>query len=76
MRLWDVETGKQVRIFTGHEDSLWQMGFSPDGQTIVSSSADRTIRIWCVHLRDVIAKAREMLPRELSPSELSEYGIE
>ena len=29
-----------------HEDTILQLSYSPDGKTLVSSSADRTIRFW------------------------------
>ncbi|MBL8794373.1 MAG: serine/threonine protein kinase [Planctomycetia bacterium] len=36
----------QVRSFTGHEDAVTCLAFSPDGQWAASGSADRTIRLW------------------------------
>ena len=43
IRLWDRDTGKLIRSLEGQ----WQwVTFSPDGQTILSRSADKTIKLW------------------------------
>ena len=34
------------KLFRGHEDCICSVAFSPDGQTIVSGSCDRTLRLW------------------------------
>lgn len=31
---------------TGHSDSVWGVALNPDGQTLVSCSADKTIKVW------------------------------
>lgn len=36
-------------IIRGHEDSVWSVNFSPDGNHILSASYDKSIRIWDVH---------------------------
>jgi len=48
-RLWDVETGKQLRVLKGHTDDVLQATFSPNGQYLVTASADETARIWNVN---------------------------
>jgi WD40 repeat protein len=48
IRLWDVETGQELKVLTGHTSAVVGLCFSPDGKTLASSSWDRTIRLWDV----------------------------
>lgn len=38
--------GRPVREAGKHEDTVWKLRWSPDGETFVSSSWDRTIGLW------------------------------
>jgi WD40 repeat protein len=48
---------ERVRLF-GHEGSLNQASFSPDGSRVVTASHDRTARIWDVRSAEAIAVLR------------------
>jgi WD40 repeat protein len=44
--LWDMEKGKLIRALRGHKGTVWSVAFSPDGKLAISSSRDKTIKIW------------------------------
>jgi WD40 repeat protein len=39
-RLWNVDTGKQVRVFTVHSNGILDVGFSSDGSKMLTENAD------------------------------------
>ena len=46
VRLWDVETGRELRVMPGHTSNALRVAFLPDGRRAISSSVDRTLRLW------------------------------
>lgn len=45
-RLWDVETGKEIRAFRGHEEDVTTVALSADGKYLVTGSGDNTACLW------------------------------
>jgi hypothetical protein len=55
VRVWDIETGVELRRFEGHK-GFWvtAVGFLPDGQRILSGGTDLHLRLWDVDtLREI-----------------------
>lgn len=48
IRLWDTETGRDLRTFRGHMGAVHALAFSPDGALLASGSADTSTRLWDV----------------------------
>jgi WD40 repeat protein len=46
VRLYRTETGEELAVLKGHTQSPWCVTFSPDGQRVVTSGADSTIKLW------------------------------
>ena len=41
-----LQTAQEQNLLSGHESTVFSVAFSPNGQHIVSGSADKTVRIW------------------------------
>ena len=55
IRLWDVTTGRELRLLEGHQrvsisgkNGIFCLAFSPGGATLASGAADGTVRLWDV----------------------------
>jgi WD40 repeat protein len=48
IELWELETGKPVRILTEHSGTVYSVAFSSDGKTLASGGEDHTIKLWNV----------------------------
>jgi WD40 repeat protein len=46
LRLWDLESGRQLHCFFGHTAKVNATAFSLDGRFALSGSQDRTMRLW------------------------------
>ncbi len=56
LRLWDVETGRCLRVFEGHTGDVWSVAWSADERRALSGAGDKTVRLWdvetgrCLHV--------------------------
>ena len=46
VKVWDVKTGENIRIFAGHDDVVHSVDFSPDGSQVLSASSDESAVLW------------------------------
>ncbi len=71
LRLWDVETGNELRQFDGTLGELTTVTFAPDGANLFSAARD-TVTLWDV----ATGKARQQFagPAKIRELVVSEYG--
>jgi WD40 repeat protein len=46
VKLWDIDSGKELRRYEGHEGSALCVVVTNDGKHAVSSGTDGTLRLW------------------------------
>jgi predicted NACHT family NTPase len=46
VRLWEVDSGRELFACKEHNSWIYSVAFSPDNQTLASSSGDQTVRLW------------------------------
>jgi WD40 repeat protein len=44
--IWEVATGKIVRVLTGHKGYVLAVAYSPDGKLLVTSSGEGEVKLW------------------------------
>jgi eukaryotic-like serine/threonine-protein kinase len=46
LSLWDLASGKEMRVLRGTTQSIWCVAISPDGHTAVSGGYDHGVKVW------------------------------
>src|ERR671933_472027 len=46
LKIWDTDTGRELRTLTGHTGPVRGVAIAPDGLTAISASDDNTLKIW------------------------------
>jgi RNA polymerase sigma factor (sigma-70 family) len=60
VHFWDPKTGKQMRRFEGHEASVYDLAFSPDGKWLATSvGSESLVGIWDTASGKEVARLRE-----------------
>jgi WD40 repeat protein len=54
VKLWEAETGKLIKVFSGHKDKVKSVKFSPDGLIMASGGEDNTVILWNVNTGEKI----------------------
>jgi WD40 repeat protein len=45
LKVWDLETGHQLRTLSGHSDAVMGVAVTADGKRAVSASCDKTLKV-------------------------------
>ena len=54
-QLTNWPSDSEWNVFRGHDLGVYSVAFSPDGNHVVSASGDKTIRIWEIQTRRMVA---------------------
>jgi WD40 repeat protein len=70
LKVWDLDTGEDLRTLAGHEAAVEAVAITSDGRRAVSGSTDNTLRVWDLETAEPIAMAS--LPAEVASLALDE----
>ena len=46
LKVWDLESGREMRTLEGHAGGVRAVALTPDGRRAVSASIDKTLKVW------------------------------
>ena len=46
LKVWNWQTGEELRTLTGHSSWVNKLTLIPDGQYVISGSLDTTLKVW------------------------------
>ena len=46
IKIWNLETGQEIRTLNGHKNYVRSVAVTADQKFVVSGSSDKTVKIW------------------------------
>ncbi len=46
VRVWDIQTGRELRSWNSKQGTVYSVAFSPDGRLIVTGGSNRDVKMW------------------------------
>lgn len=46
IKQWDADKFERITTLSGHHSAIWSLSISSDGRSLLSTSHDRSIRLW------------------------------
>jgi WD40 repeat protein len=71
-RIWEATTAKELARLV-HDAGVTSVAFSPNGEYLLSGSADHTTRLWIWQPSDLIAYVCAYVPRNLTHAKWKQY---
>jgi hypothetical protein len=73
VRLWDLQTGRELCLLKEHTDVVYDLAFSPDGRRAITAGADKAVRVWELPVGKAVAAAPKV--RYLADMEEVEFEV-
>ena len=54
IKIWRVDTGKEIMTLEGHSDHITSIAISADNKILASSSKDKTLKLWALNTGKLI----------------------
>ena len=74
--MWDLSSPDpaiEAIVLHGHSGPVNSLDFSPDGHWLASGSNDMTVRLWTMHMDELIPTGCSLAGRNLSQEEWNTY---
>jgi WD40 repeat protein len=74
-KIWDVATGQEVLTLPGSEGGVYGVAFRPNdgGANLAVASNDGVVRIFLLHIDELLALAQTRVTRSFTAAECKKY---
>jgi WD40 repeat protein len=75
VRLWDIDTCKVIKKWTGHTGAVQSICWGRDGRRVLSGSTDGTAKQWDVQSKETIPKPIEIILTSIKTGHIEVWAV-